>query len=330
MSVFNILNLGAGWQSSRIFLASCLGQLPKFDAAVFSDTQWEPDAVYENMTFLVAEAAKAGIPLAQVTAGPIRAEILEFMQARRHLGRKRYASAPMFIKNVDGSQGRMKRQCTKEYKIEPIERWIRREFLGLAPKKRIPGGVVIRQWFGISEDENRRCAYPGVWKTQKVLIGTDLLGQPVFAEKRKRWMAVPWRVNVYPLLNECWMPARTIVAESFVPARETRADCGAWLAKHFPGRTFPRSACIGCPFRSNVEWREMRDQRPKEWADACDFDDAQRQADAESASKRKMLVGTPYVHRQMVPLRMADLQGDGEKGGGCGTLYDGLDGLCDV
>lgn len=37
MREFNILNLGAGWQSSKIFLDSCRGNLPKFDAAIFAD-----------------------------------------------------------------------------------------------------------------------------------------------------------------------------------------------------------------------------------------------------------------------------------------------------
>jgi hypothetical protein len=329
MKIFNVLNLGAGWQSSRILLGMCRGELPKPDAAVFADTQWEPKAVYTNLEFLKGEAERASIPLVQVTAGPIRPEILEFMRSRKHTGRKRYASAPMFIKNRDGTQGRMKRQCTKEYKIEPVELWIRRTLLGLAPNKRVPKGVLVRQWFGISDDEASRATYPGRFKDVKVGIGTGLFGQLEF-RKSRAWCPVPWRHHVYPLLNEVWLASRNILEERFLPRREQRQDCGVWLTAHYPGRIFPRSACVGCPFRSNAEWREMRDQRPEEWADACDFDDSQRRADAESQSKRKMLVGTPYVHRQMVPLRLVDLDGAGEKGGGCGTLYDGMDGLCNV
>ena len=72
----------------------------------------------------------------------------------------------------------------------------------------------------------------------------------------------------------------------------------------------------------------MRTNRPDEWEDACRFDDEQRVADRVGQGRRGLLVGEPYVHRQLVPLRMADLEGPGEKGGGCGTLYDGMDGLC--
>src|SRR5690606_6623803 len=33
-----------------------------------------------------------------------------------------------------------------------------------------------------------------------------------------------------------------------------------------------KSACIGCPFHDDRYWRDMRDNRPEEWADAVDFD----------------------------------------------------------
>ena len=36
----DVLSLGAGVQSTTVLLMSCLGELPKLDAAVFADTQW--------------------------------------------------------------------------------------------------------------------------------------------------------------------------------------------------------------------------------------------------------------------------------------------------
>lgn len=75
----------------------------------------------------------------------------------------------------------------------------------------------------------------------------------------------------------------------------------------------------------------MRDEEPEEWDDAVAFDHAQRLADHDGPGRRGLLVGTPYVHRQLVPLDMADLGGDGEKAGvGCGFLGDGFDGMCGV
>jgi hypothetical protein len=50
----------------------------------------------------------------------------------------------------------VRRQCTKEYKIEVIDRCIRREILNLKPRKRIPRDVRIVQYYGISWDERDR------------------------------------------------------------------------------------------------------------------------------------------------------------------------------
>lgn len=75
--MLNILSLGAGVQSSTVLLMSCRGVLPKLDAAIFADTQWEPKAVYDWLyTILEPEAARAGIPLFRVTAGNIREDAL--------------------------------------------------------------------------------------------------------------------------------------------------------------------------------------------------------------------------------------------------------------
>jgi hypothetical protein len=70
----------------------------------------------------------------------------------------------------------------------------------------------------------------------------------------------------------------------------------------------------------------MRETDPESWRQACDFDDAARLrpeaglTDQRLADLRKPVVGTIYTHRQLVPLRMADLGGEGESGAGCG-LY---------
>jgi hypothetical protein len=78
----------------------------------------------------------------------------------------------------------------------------------------------------------------------------------------------------------------------------TRADCLTWLREHgYPEP--PKSACIGCPFNGNAVWRLLRDQRPEEWADAVDFDRRVRD--------RSGLDARAYLHRQLVPLEMADI-----------------------
>lgn len=47
-----ILNLGAGVQSTALFLMSHEGLIEPIDHAIFADTQEEPAAVYQNLKFL--------------------------------------------------------------------------------------------------------------------------------------------------------------------------------------------------------------------------------------------------------------------------------------
>lgn len=55
------------------------------------------------------------------------------------------------------------------------------------------------------------------------------------------------------------------------------------------------------------------------------------QSSAATGKIRSPIIGEVFVHRQMVPLDMVDLDGQGERGqGGCGVLNDGMDGMCDV
>ena len=50
------------------------------------------------------------------------------------------------------------RQCTYQYKVRVIEKYIRREMLGRKPGQRIPKDVHVTQAFGISVDEKSRAS----------------------------------------------------------------------------------------------------------------------------------------------------------------------------
>ncbi len=57
--MIEVLNLGAGVQSSAVLLMSIEGVLPKLDCAVFADTRWEPPAVYKQLDWLRSKADAA-------------------------------------------------------------------------------------------------------------------------------------------------------------------------------------------------------------------------------------------------------------------------------
>ena len=133
------------------------------------------------------------------------------------------------------SPGMMQRQCTREYKIEPIHRLIRKQLLGMGHAKltkanhtRINKGVGITEWLGISLDEAIR-----------------------MKDSRVKWISSEW-----PLIEK----------------RITRLDCVNWLKEK--GLPIPKkSACRICPFHSHAHWKWMKENRPEDWAHVVRVDE---------------------------------------------------------
>lgn len=146
MSEPAVLNLGAGVQSTTMLLMAAAGELePLPELAIFADTGWEPAAVYEHLDWLQEQVADR-IEIARVSAGNLRDDLLTCVETG-----KRCASPPLFVRRSGGG-GMLRRQCTREYKIVPIERELRRRgFGGRGAKARR-----VKQWIGISFDEVER------------------------------------------------------------------------------------------------------------------------------------------------------------------------------
>lgn len=70
----------------------------------------------------------------------------------------------------------------------------------------------------------------------------------------------------------------------------SRANCLRWLEQH--DMTAPRSACCGCPYLSNEDWRRLR--RLPEWDDTV------------AISHRLAALGQ-FMHHSLRPLDRADL-----------------------
>lgn len=144
-----VLSLGAGVQSTTLALMAAHGEIDPPDVAIFADTQWEPAVVYEHLAWLRSPNVLP-FPVNIVTAGNIRDGIRD----RRNPTGGRFAAIPWHTVNPDGSEGMGRRQCSSEYKLEPIMREIRR-LLGKGPRERIsPGSVTVL--IGISKDEAHR------------------------------------------------------------------------------------------------------------------------------------------------------------------------------
>jgi hypothetical protein len=246
---------------------------PAPDCAIFADTQWEPAAVYEHLAWLRSPNVLP-FPVHIVTAGSIR----ESIRKRENTTGGRFAAIPWHTVNPDGSIGLGRRQCSSEYKLEPIMRGIRR-LLGKGMHDRIPPGSV------------------------NVLIGISLDEAHRMKPARQAYM-----VNRWPLVEQ----------------EVTREDCLDWLEANGYPRP-PKSACIGCPFhgRHNDYWREMRDHRPDEWADAVE-------ADRELRSGAYVVSGlraTCYMHPDRVPLDQVELGAGDRHLDGFGNECEGLCGV---
>jgi hypothetical protein len=130
--------------------------------------------------------------------------------------------------------GKVRRQCTKEYKTEVVEKFIRYELLGLKPGQRVPDTApLVEQIIGISFDE----------------AGRAVRIRKIFAEER------PWKAPVFPLID----------------MEFTRLHCQNYLRAFGMPFDPPRSACTFCPFHSDDEWLRLK-QLPAEWARIVEVD----------------------------------------------------------
>ena len=103
--------------------------------------------------------------------------------------------------------------------------------------------------------------------------------------------------------------------------RLERPDCRAYLATL--GVDVARSACVFCPFKTNIEWRDLRDNDPEGWARAVAVDEGMRSADARCS---RGLDQKLYVHRSCVPLSRAPIDGPSLPSG---FLHE-CEGMCGV
>ena len=147
-----VLSLGAGRQSTALYLLCVDGEFgdERPTVAIFADTGDEPQATYDHLARLEADFGHV-LPIRRVGLG----YSLSAVAYTSIGGRKRWPSMPLHVRNKDGEQAMLHRQCTREFKVEPIEKEIRRQ-LGVAKGRRVPKGTLVESWQGISRDEATR------------------------------------------------------------------------------------------------------------------------------------------------------------------------------
>ena len=160
-----ILSCGAGMQSSALHLMSCENalakirgeppvwpQVPIYDISIFCDLGFEPPWVKKQVEFLANAGHSCGVPLA-ILDSPLYTDFME------NFGERRTISIPWWTIKEDGHKSKMPRNCTIDYKVELISKYVRWELLGYKKGQRLrdEDKKAHEMHMGFSAEEARRC-----------------------------------------------------------------------------------------------------------------------------------------------------------------------------
>lgn len=236
-----ILSFGAGTPSTTLALMACENaikgrpvwpEVPIYNAVIFCDLNGEPTWVYDQADFVAAACKCAGIPYYKLDSDLPR----DFLH---NFGRAHIASIPFWTLGDNGNRGRMPRQCTYDYKIKVIEKFVRYELLCYKPYERtLPLDIHAHNMhMGIMWEERQRA------KTSK---------QTLFN-------------NQYPLVKMGWTRADCYTYNREVWGLETKASCCLFCPFHtnyfYQHIREHEPSCYACALQID-ELVEARQARP--------------------------------------------------------------------
>lgn len=162
--MMRVFSFGGGLQSWTVLALQSMGKIKPFDAYVYADMG---DSEPHTRDYIEQHIGKFDVRFVRVRVPSLLENLLDRS--------RNYIPIPVYLER-EGKTGIGRRICTVNYKIVPIDRWIRDEFRG----ERVEVGI------GFSLDERERCKpYAGSPITK---IGRRALGYQ--------------RVEVYPLIDE--------------------------------------------------------------------------------------------------------------------------------
>lgn len=138
----------------------------------------------------------------------------------------------------------------------------------------------------------------------------------VIRKEVRRLLGRPGRAYVAPGSVEQWIGISLNEAARMKPAgvrfinnrfllierAMTRVDCINWLtARGYP--IPPKSACVYCGFKSDIDWQEMKDNCPDDFEKACVTDERLR-----TPENIIRFHGALFLHKSLFPLRIVDFK----------------------
>lgn len=138
----HLISLGAGVQSSTMALMAAKGEItPMPRAAIFADTQDEPESVYKWLGWLEKQ-----LPFPVIQCG--RKEALSERCLSPYVNKsndRTFMSIPAYVLNDDGTTSMIPRQCTRDFKIDPVTKAVN--------ALRRQHAATAELWIGISTNE---------------------------------------------------------------------------------------------------------------------------------------------------------------------------------
>ncbi len=161
--------------------------------------------------------------------------------------------------------------------------------------KKEPQLKKIRELMGLKKGQ---WAKGKIHVTQWIGISLDEISR--MKPAKEEWITIRW-----PLIEQ----------------RMTRWDCLRWMERN--GYPEPKkSSCIGCPYHDDVAWREMKINRPEEFADAVLVDNLIRNGVKGTTEKI-------YTHKSLTPLEDVDFRNLEDLGQG-NMFNNECEGMCGV
>lgn len=161
-----ILSCGAGMQSTALALMSCENALaarkgweipnkdvPIYDLVIFCDLGMEPSWVLMQWQFIEKACDSAGITH-KLLDTDLYGHLME------NFGERRTVSIPWWTLGDDGKKSKMPRNCTIDFKVEMISKYIRWEVLGYRKGQRLKDHdkKAHEMHMGFSLEEAQRCS----------------------------------------------------------------------------------------------------------------------------------------------------------------------------
>lgn len=126
--------------------------VPIYDDVVFCDLGFEPPWVLDQMEFTRRACESVGIHF-KVIPSPLYQDFM------KNFGERRTISIPWWTIKEDGHKSKMPRNCTIDYKVELISKYVRWELLGYKKGQRLrPEDKKAHEMhMGFSYEERKRC-----------------------------------------------------------------------------------------------------------------------------------------------------------------------------